>query len=84
MIKLETPARALGKTLITLDTKTGDNAELLYAEMGYVTAGTIPGYCRDPFVEQLHATTIMYKALYKVPGVSPVRPPSNVITLPLT
>jgi hypothetical protein len=52
--------------------------------MGYVTAGTISGYCGDPFVEQLHATTIMYKALYKVPGVSPVRPPSNVITLPLT
>lgn len=59
MIKLDTRARALGKTLITLDTRTGDNAEPLYAEMGYVTAGTIPGYCRDPFVERLDATTIM-------------------------
>ncbi|MBT5498810.1 MAG: GNAT family N-acetyltransferase [Alphaproteobacteria bacterium] len=63
MIELEAHAKTLGKTLITLDTRTGDNAEPLYAELGYVTAGTIPGYCRDPFVERLDATTIMYKAL---------------------
>ena len=63
MIKLETRARALAKTLITLDTKNSNNAEPLYAEMGYVTAGTIPRYCRDPFIEQLHATAIMHKAL---------------------
>ena len=60
---LEDRARALGRTLITLDTRTGDSAEPLYASLGYVTVGTIPGYCIDPAGERLDATTIMYKTL---------------------
>jgi ribosomal protein S18 acetylase RimI-like enzyme len=63
MEKLEGLAERLGRSLITLDTRTGDSAEPLYASMGYITAGKIPGYCRDTFVDRLDATTIMYKAL---------------------
>ena len=63
MARLEERAGALKRNLITLDTRTGDSAEPLYASMGYITAGRIPGYCRDTFVDRLDSTTIMYKAL---------------------
>jgi len=63
MRELEHRAAALGRSLITLDTRTGDFAEPLYASLGYLTVGTIPGYCLDPFEEKLHPTTIMYKTL---------------------
>ncbi|MCR4269120.1 GNAT family N-acetyltransferase [Nitratireductor sp. ZSWI3] len=63
MVALESQARQSGRALITLDTRTGDKAEPLYASLGFVTAGIIPGYCRDPFVDQLDATTVMYKTL---------------------
>lgn len=63
MRELEHLAAALGRSLITLDTRTGDFAEPLYASLGYLTVGTIPGYCLDPFEEKLHPTTIMYKTL---------------------
>lgn len=67
----EERARALGRTLITLDTRAGDFAEPLYASIGYLTAGTIPGYCLDPSGARLDATTIMYKPLT---GFSPPSP----------
>lgn len=63
MSAVEARAGALGRTLVTLDTRTGDFAELLYASIGYATAGTIPGYCMDPSSTRLDATTIMYKTL---------------------
>ena len=63
MEALERRAGELGRCLLTLDTRTGDTAEPLYASLGYHTAGIIPGYCRDPFKDQLDPTTIMYKAL---------------------
>lgn len=63
MVELERQAKALGRSLITLDTRTGDVAEPLYASLGYATAGTIPGYCLDPSRGAFDATTIMYKAL---------------------
>jgi ribosomal protein S18 acetylase RimI-like enzyme len=63
MAELEVRAAALKRTLITLDTRTGDSAEPLYASMGYKTVGTIPDFCVDPFGERLYPTTIMYKTL---------------------
>lgn len=64
MAELEVQARDRGRTLLTLDTRTGDHAEPLYASLGYATAGVIPGYCCDPVSpDRLDATTIMYKAL---------------------
>jgi len=63
MTALEARARDIGRTLITLDTRTGDSAEPLYTSLGYVTVGTIPDFCLDPVEDRLHATTIMYKSL---------------------
>ena len=63
MIEIEAIAARLGRSLITLDTRTGDMAEPLYAAMGYRTAGVIPGYCRDTLSDRLDPTTVMYKNL---------------------
>jgi ribosomal protein S18 acetylase RimI-like enzyme len=63
MAELEAIASSIGRTLITLDTRTGDTAEPLYASMGYATAGVIPGYARDPAGGKFDATTLMYKTI---------------------
>lgn len=63
MGELERIAGALGRSLLTLDTRSGDKAEPLYLSLGYRIAGVIPNYCRDPFEERLDSTTIMYKLL---------------------
>lgn len=63
MAAIERRAAALGRSLLTLDTRTGDKAEPLYAALGYQTAGVIPQFCRDTQEERLDSTTIMYKAL---------------------
>ena len=63
MAAIESRAAALGRSLLTLDTRTGDHAEPLYAALGYRIAGIIPGYCRDPFESKLDPTTVMYKSL---------------------
>ena len=63
MVALERRAGQLGRRLLTLDTRTGDKAEPLYASVGYQTAGIIPGYCFDQFKRTLDPTTIMYKML---------------------
>jgi GNAT superfamily N-acetyltransferase len=65
MAALEEIAVAEGRTLLTLDTRTGDRAEPLYLSMDYVAAGVIPGYARGPSDPQLEATTFMYKELRK-------------------
>ncbi|KGD89980.1 acetyltransferase [Achromobacter sp. RTa] len=60
----EAMAARQGRSLITLDTRTGDSAEPLYASMGYRTVGVIPGFSRDPRdAGKLDGTTIMYKQL---------------------
>jgi GNAT superfamily N-acetyltransferase len=63
MVEIEKIARSLGRTLLTLDTRTGDSAEPLYASMGYAVSGVIPGYCLDVAKTRLDSTTVMYKAL---------------------
>ncbi len=63
MTELEARAAGLGRRLLTLDTRTGDAAEPLYASLGYSTSGVIPGYCLDPAGGRFDSTTIMYKAL---------------------
>ncbi|WP_416897022.1 MAG: GNAT family N-acetyltransferase [Minwuia sp.] len=63
MAALETEAAALHRSLLTLDTRTGDDAEPLYLSMGYQVAGQIPGFSRDPFTDVLDATTLMYKQM---------------------
>jgi len=63
MHEIEAHAARLGRSLITLDTRTGDAAEPLYAALGYRVAGVIPHYCRDTLVDRLDSTTVMYKLL---------------------
>jgi ribosomal protein S18 acetylase RimI-like enzyme len=63
MYAAEDAARAERRTLLTLDTRTGDSAEPLYRSLGYFTAGVIPGYARHPSAPELEATTVMYKVL---------------------
>lgn len=62
MTAIEEEARASGFTLLTLDTKKGDGAELLYRCLGWIEAGTIPGYALNPD-GTTHDTVIFYKTL---------------------
>lgn len=59
----ETRARELGKSLLVLDTRSGDPAQALYTERGFQIAGTIPDFCRNPFKSELEPTTYMFKTL---------------------
>jgi ribosomal protein S18 acetylase RimI-like enzyme len=56
-------ARDLEKTLVTLDTRTGDIAEPLYASVGFEVAGVIPDFAFDPDGRALHATTYMFRRI---------------------
>ena len=58
----ESEARAEGKTLLVLDTVTGDDAERLYARLGWTRVGVIPGYALYPDRRPCD-TTIFWKAL---------------------
>lgn len=63
MAEIESAARNVGRSLLTLDTRTGDSAEPLYASLGYLTAGVLPGWCRDTLTERFDSTTFMYKRI---------------------
>ena len=62
MERVEVEARAEGKTLLVLDTVTGDAAERLYQGLGWTTVGVIPGYALYPD-GRLCDTTVFFKAL---------------------
>ena len=61
MQRLEQLARDGQKTLITLDTRTGDKAEPLYRSLGYREAGIIPDFALNADLSGTHSTTYMYK-----------------------
>ena len=63
MLAAEEQVRLAGRTLITLDTRTGDAGEALYLALGYVLVGTIPGYARGPEAGELRGTSFFYKSL---------------------
>lgn len=63
MLALEQQAQQRGYRLLTLDTRSGDHAQALYAALGYQAAGSIPGYALAPEGNSLDATTIMYRQL---------------------
>jgi len=63
MFALEEIARSERKTLLTLDTVSGSNAELLYRSLDFIAAGVIPRYARGALTPELEGTTIMYKEL---------------------
>jgi GNAT superfamily N-acetyltransferase len=62
MERIELEARGEGKTLLVLDTVTGDAAERLYARLGWTRVGVIPGYALYPD-GRLCDTTVFFKAL---------------------
>jgi GNAT superfamily N-acetyltransferase len=58
----EAEARAAGKTLLVLDTVTGDAAERLYERLGWTRVGVIPGYALYPDGRPC-STTVFWKEL---------------------
>ena len=58
----EREALAEGKTLLVLDTVTGDAAERLYERLGWTRVGVIPNYALYPDGRPC-ATTVFYKQL---------------------
>lgn len=62
MQHIEAEARAAGRTLLVLDTQTGEPAEELYVQLGYARTGVVPAYARFPN-GRLGATTFMHKLL---------------------
>jgi GNAT superfamily N-acetyltransferase len=63
MKALEDIARSEGRVLLTLDTVSGSNAELLYRSLDFIASGIIPRYARGALTTELENTTIMYKEL---------------------
>jgi ribosomal protein S18 acetylase RimI-like enzyme len=63
MYAIEQQGLSLGKSLLVLDTKTGDSAQSLYLSLGYKTVGIIPGFALNPALDGYAGTTIMYKNL---------------------
>ncbi|HMQ29112.1 MAG TPA: GNAT family N-acetyltransferase [Chloroflexaceae bacterium] len=59
----EAAAWAMGRSLLVLDTRVGDDAQRLYARLGYSLAGVIPGYARSPDRGALEGSAFMYKEL---------------------
>jgi ribosomal protein S18 acetylase RimI-like enzyme len=62
MEEAEREARAEGKTLLVLDTVTGDDAERLYERLGWTRVGVIPGYALYPDGRPCD-TTLFWKSL---------------------
>jgi len=62
MERAEVEARAEGKTLLVLDTVTGDDAERLYERLGWTKVGVIPGYALYPDGRPCD-TTVFWKSL---------------------
>ena len=62
MERAEAEARAEGKTLLVLDTATGEGAERLYVRLGWHQVGVIPGYALYPDGRPCD-TTVFWKSL---------------------
>ena len=60
--RAEQLARQAGRSLLVLDTRTGDVAEQLYLAQGWQISGQIPAYALSPG-GVMDATTVMYKFL---------------------
>ena len=63
MRRIEEEARDAGFRLLTLDAKRGGAAERLYRRLGWIAAGTIPGYAFDTDGKTLHDAVFFYKPL---------------------
>ena len=63
MAAAEVAAGAAGRTLLVLDTRTGDAAERLYYRRGWHLAGIIPRFARSTDRQRLEDCSFMYKEL---------------------
>jgi GNAT superfamily N-acetyltransferase len=63
----ESTARECGRTLLVLDTVTGDDGERLYARLGWVRVGEIPRYALMPNGVPC-STTVFYRDLSEDAG----------------
>lgn len=63
MTEIERVAVRFKRTLLTLDTVTGDKAEPLYLSLGYTLVGCIPNYARSAHDRGFDSTSIMFKQL---------------------
>lgn len=59
----EVEARRLGRTLLTLDTETGSDADRLYARLGWTLYGRVPGYAMAADSSRRQAASFYYKEL---------------------
>ena len=62
MAAIEVEARRLGRTLLVLDTATGEAGERLYGRLGWVQYGQVPGYALFPD-GRLGGASFFYKHL---------------------
>ncbi|MCG7361628.1 GNAT family N-acetyltransferase [Roseomonas sp. ACRSG] len=62
MQRAEQAARGIGRTLLTLDTRAGDDGEALYRSLGWQEAGRVPDFASDA-TGKLHDTVFFYRAL---------------------
>ena len=63
MLAAETEALRLGRTLLTLDTRSGSAAENLYRRMGWTEVGRIPGFALLPDGSAEDDTVFFWKRL---------------------
>jgi GNAT superfamily N-acetyltransferase len=63
MVAVEDAAREAGYHMLTLDTKAGSAAEMLYRQLDWIHVGTIPRFAMDPDGVTPHGAAIFYKEL---------------------
>ena len=59
----EDEARRIGRTLLTLDTETGSDAERLYARLSWTLYGHVPGYATTADNRERQTVSFFYKTV---------------------
>jgi acetyltransferase len=62
MLEIERQALARGRTLLLLNTRTGDPPEMFYQTLGYKVVGRVPDFAMNPD-GSMNDTTILYRRL---------------------
>lgn len=62
MLSVESLARSLGRTLLMLNTRSGDPPEFFYDRFGYIRIGIVPKFAQNPD-GTWNTTTLFYKHL---------------------
>lgn len=62
MQRAEQAARGIGRTLLTLDTRAGDDGEALYRSLGWQEAGRVPNFASNA-AGTMHDTIFFYRTL---------------------